>query len=286
MKGERSSNAIMFVIGAAFIAYGVYLLVAARASTQPSAMLAGGTSVFGPLAVLVGALSVSGGIGVIGGKGWSRFCIYVVSVFVVGTWAFYAAFTGTVRGMMISLLPGVVAVGGSYLVGRHFGVERPRPDRSIRALVLSICATGFLLPSFWGMVVRAVLVARGVAVVSWSQGAALIGPLTILFLFPWIFFALLTNSVLSTVNRRNPREVPKWLHMFLAGFIGLTLTFSFLLIDLLQDVGETPLFLAMFPFTVFVPLLLGAGGVVLGALAGWLVWLMRAKVRKEGPRDV
>jgi hypothetical protein len=109
----------MLLIGALFIAYGVYALVQVRANPQW-------------VAIAVACFSVLGGIGLMLDRPWSRFCIYIVSLAVAGAWAYYTALAvptwpyGTLSETTIALLPGmfllVIAAGSSYLVTRHFSV--------------------------------------------------------------------------------------------------------------------------------------------------------------------
>ena len=86
------------------------------------------------LGVLTGLVSALGGVGLAMSRPWSRFCIYIVSFGVVGTWLYYSVValqaqgwpneTVLVIGWLISLFPGlctvVIAAGSSYLVTRHF----------------------------------------------------------------------------------------------------------------------------------------------------------------------
>jgi len=120
MKRGRVSRAIVFLVGAAFVAYGVYALVQSRANVQL-------------LGAVLGVVSFIGGIGLILNRQWSRYCIYVVSAAIAGTWFYYVALTAqswpndTLVESVISLLPGilivVVAAGSSYLVTKHFRAE-------------------------------------------------------------------------------------------------------------------------------------------------------------------
>jgi hypothetical protein len=115
------SRGMLLLVAGVFIAYGVYaLLQALNTSSVP--------------AVLIGLVSAVGGVGLALGRRWSRFCIYVVSILLVGDWLQYAAaslqYQGypsqstRVIGLLIALFPGlcivVIAAGGSYLVNRHF----------------------------------------------------------------------------------------------------------------------------------------------------------------------
>jgi hypothetical protein len=117
MERSRVSKAVVFLIGALFIAYGVYALVQGRASPQWASLAVAGLSLLGGIALLLG-------------RPWSRFCIYVVSLAIAGAWVYYTALAvpswpyGTLIETIIALLPGVfllvIAAGSCYLVTRHF----------------------------------------------------------------------------------------------------------------------------------------------------------------------
>lgn len=116
------SRGVLLLVAGVFIAYGVYAILQAR--NTPSAVLS----------VLFGLVSVLGGVGVALRRPWCRFCIYIVSIGLVGTWLYYTAVTlqyqgwpnetALLLGWLISLFPGlcvvVIAAGSSYLVSRHF----------------------------------------------------------------------------------------------------------------------------------------------------------------------
>jgi hypothetical protein len=124
MERRRSYKAVVLLIGALFAAYGVYALVQSRANPQW-------------LSVAVAGLSVLGGLGLLLGRPWSRFCIYIVSVAVAGAWAYYTVLAvptwpyRTLVDTIIALLPGmfllVIAAGSSFVVTRHFSVGAGKP---------------------------------------------------------------------------------------------------------------------------------------------------------------
>ena len=116
------SRSVLLLVAGVFMAYGVYALM--QAPNNPSVLLA----------VLFGLVSILGGVGVALSRPWSRFCIYIVSIGVVGAWLYTIVVTLQyqgwpnetvgVLGWLISLFPGtcafVIAAGSSYLVTRHF----------------------------------------------------------------------------------------------------------------------------------------------------------------------
>ncbi len=126
--GPGVSPSMLRVVAGVFIAYGLYTVLVSW-SYQ---------SVLGVLGVLIGVVSALGGVGLALRRPWSRFCIYAVSVVVIGWWLYfsvvvplsesrssvYPSTMTLVLGWLIALFPGmcvaVIAVGSSYLVTRHF----------------------------------------------------------------------------------------------------------------------------------------------------------------------
>jgi hypothetical protein len=118
MKRDSVSLAIVFPVCAVFVMYGVYALVQTRANPQL-------------LGIVLALVSVTGGVGLMLNRRWSRYCIYVVSAAVIGTWFYYVALAAhswpydTLLESVISLLAGLfvvlVAAASSYLVRKHFG---------------------------------------------------------------------------------------------------------------------------------------------------------------------
>jgi drug/metabolite transporter (DMT)-like permease len=114
MGHGRRLTVLLVLIGAVFIAYGIYALSASRASPQL-------------LGILTALVSVIGGVGIVLNQRWSKYCVYVVSALLSGTWLYYAALavlSAPLSQIVIALLPGlfivVIAAGSSYVVTRHF----------------------------------------------------------------------------------------------------------------------------------------------------------------------
>jgi hypothetical protein len=119
MEQLRASKAVVVLVGGIFIAYGIYALVQSRANPRL-------------LGVLIAAVAVVGGLGLILNCPWSKYCIYLVSAALTGTWLYYtAAYVmrqgwpySTAAQSLIALLPGllivVIGAGSSYVVTRHF----------------------------------------------------------------------------------------------------------------------------------------------------------------------
>jgi hypothetical protein len=122
------SPSMLRVVAGVFIAHGLYAVLVSW----------GYQSVLGVVGVLIGVVSALGGVGLALRRPWSRFCIYAVSIGVIGWWLYFSVVvplshsrssvypntTTLVLGWLIALFPGmcvaVIAVGSSYLVTRHF----------------------------------------------------------------------------------------------------------------------------------------------------------------------
>lgn len=167
------------------------------------------------------------------------------------------------------------------------GVPKPMRDhtpagRSTRILVGSILATGLLLPAFLGAIVRTILVAKGVQVVSWSLGAMWLFPLTFLFFIPFALLAFLTRFTLLRIIARETMTFQKWWHIFVGAFLGVALKLGFLLTDILQSIEAIAHMVALWPITIFLVLIRATGGAFIGAAIGWIVWAVRVKLAMRG----
>jgi len=121
----NGSRGMLLLVAGMFIAYGAYALLQSLNTWNVPGLL-------------IGSVSAVGGVGLALGQPWSRFCIYVVSIGLVGDWLYYAfaslqyqgypSQSTRVFGLLIALFPGmcvvVIAAGGSYLVNRHFRRKR------------------------------------------------------------------------------------------------------------------------------------------------------------------
>lgn len=147
----------------------------------------------------------------------------------------------------------------------------------IRIFVLSVCLTGLLLPSVLGLLVRAVLASRGVNVISLSQGATWMAPLTLLFLIPFLLFALLVKRVMRCTLSPAPCRYRVRLYVLAGAFAGMTATLAYLLTAWLQTAEGIGMVVAMAAITGPIVLFLAVCGALAGAGLGWLVWRVRGR---------
>lgn len=137
--------------------------------------------------------------------------------------------------------------------------------------------TGGLLPAILGGVVWTILLIMGVGVVDLTQGAAGVLPLTLFFLIPYLVLALLTRRVLVRMQARGTLPFRRWWHFCLGAYVGMTLVSIFVLVTLLPDYESMTMVTFMWPLTLPFILVCDLGGVLVGAILGWIVWRVRRK---------
>ena len=158
--------------------------------------------------------------------------------------------------------------------------DPPLPG-SVRRLSRIVMISGLIIPALVGVVARFVLQSRGVDVVSWGQGAALLMPLTLLFLVPFLGLVLVASQVIRKKIADKPGDLQMWLHIYAGAFVGVACISVNFLYDSLTYSGPGGLaevvFMMMALWMVTVPALLayGAAGALAGGVLGRLVYQLR-----------
>ena len=148
-------------------------------------------------------------------------------------------------------------------------------QRLISRFVAIIYVTGLLLPAILGLIIRAILAAKGIEVVSLSQGLEWVIPLTLFFLVPFVLYGLATNFFLSKAVRGTLAELQKKSHICVGGFMGMSMSLGYLLIIILQSIEGIAHAVAFFPFLIIGIILWASGGILAGFILGWAVWKIR-----------
>ena len=152
-----------------------------------------------------------------------------------------------------------------------------RQQRSIRNLVGAACAAGILLPSILGLLIRAVLSAKGVQVASLSEGLVWIFPLTLMVCFPFAAFALIAELSLKKAYAKRKSRFQMRLRVFKGALIGMIIVLGILLISVLQNIESIAYFIAFWPITIPAVMLYALAGGLIGAIVGWI------SARREHP---
>ena len=163
--------------------------------------------------------------------------------------------------------------------------QRMHASRHVGRLFRLTYFTGLLLPACLGIVIRSVLAVKGVQVATWSEGAAWVMPLTLMFLIPFALLAHYSRSVLRRVRRRGMARFRMWLYIFVAAYLGMTVGLGVLLVDVLQSIEGIAHVVAFWPFTLPYLLLWGIGSAVVAGPAGWLVWAVWSRRMPEHRPD-
>jgi hypothetical protein len=120
---------------------------------------------------------------------------------------------------------------------------------------------------------------RGIPVVTIDRGIELIVPITLFAEVPFVILALIVKRILSSVALHDPRSLPGWISVSAGAFLGLAAAIGYKLYGLMLYDGPggfaevVGMMLALWIFTLPMLLVLSAAGVVVGGLAGAILWL-------------
>ena len=164
-------------------------------------------------------------------------------------------------------------------------------DNRHRVLVLFhvVWATGLLLPISLGVLAREMLKAQDVAVVSWSEGSALVFLLAIWIDIPFLVLAVLTRKILVRTILQNPNSFSLRFWIAVGAFIAVTLTNGYMLWILYVGprFAEAVIMTMYFSFITIPYLVLqSAVAALVGGVIAWLVSWVANKLRNGGKEAI
>ncbi|MBT8409762.1 MAG: hypothetical protein KJN93_09065 [Alphaproteobacteria bacterium] len=154
-------------------------------------------------------------------------------------------------------------------------------------MIVAILIVGLLLPVFAGVIARSVLQVRGVSVVSWTEGAALLVPLAIWAAIPFAALAFVLRRMLRDVAAKRPELMPAWISTAIGAALGLVAFQGYTLFDMMTYSGPggfaevVSMTLVLWMLTVPFALAMGAIAAGVGGVLGRLVWEARLWRRRN-----
>jgi hypothetical protein len=150
--------------------------------------------------------------------------------------------------------------------------KRVSTDQAIKILSVAIYSTGLFLPSIVGLIVRAIVSAQGLPVVSIAEGAFWMVLFAACFFPPFAVLGWLAQLILNGFQKSSPHRVRPTFFLFGGAFVGMTIVLGSLLPNILKRIDFVAGVLALWIITIPAFLLYGAAGSVAGALLGWIIW--------------
>jgi len=143
--------------------------------------------------------------------------------------------------------------------------------------------SGPVLMALYGVAARAILLGRGVEVVSWERGVELLLPFALWAEPPFLVVAVMTRKRLRQLISRDPGAFRTGMAMALGAYSGLVLSHGFIVTGLLLYEGPGGLAEAVYMFMalwmITIPYMIAVTGV--GALVGaGLVWVLLRLLNK------